>query len=294
MLRACALTSLASRGFLSLSYGQKRLALLARALAARPRGCCSMSSTTDSIGATGRASTRSSSARASAASAGSSRRIARPTCRGARRIWMELHEGPLRSVKRLAGADLARLARQAEERPAPDARAPRKPGKILLRLEHADLYVDYRPVLRDVNWELRRGEHWAIFGANGAGKSSFLKLIYGDLSPALGGRIERHGIAAGHTDRGVETPRRLVSPELQTDYSAGVEVYSSWWRADATRASVSSMRRRRRIGAPPRAGSILRAIGAGTGVGARIVVRPAAPRADRARALREAADPVVG
>ncbi len=36
LLRACSLTPLASRGFLSLSYGQKRLALLARALAARP------------------------------------------------------------------------------------------------------------------------------------------------------------------------------------------------------------------------------------------------------------------
>jgi molybdate transport system ATP-binding protein len=52
-------------------------------------------------------------------------------------------------------------------------------------------------VLRGVSWELRDGEHWAVFGANGAGKSSFLKLLYGDLSPALGGVIERRGFPQG-------------------------------------------------------------------------------------------------
>jgi len=36
------------------------------------------------------------------------------------------------------------------------------------------VYVEYRAVLRDLNWQLRRGEHWSVFGANGAGKSSFL------------------------------------------------------------------------------------------------------------------------
>ncbi len=51
-------------------------------------------------------------------------------------------------------------------------------------------------VLRGLNWQLRRGEHCSVCGANGAGKSSFLKLLYGDLSPALGGAIEGLGIPA--------------------------------------------------------------------------------------------------
>ena len=64
-------------------------------------------------------------------------------------------------------------------------------------------------MLRDVDWELRQGEHWAVFGANGAGKTSFLKLLYGDLSPALGGRIEREGVSRGNADRRVEAAHRL-------------------------------------------------------------------------------------
>jgi molybdate transport system ATP-binding protein len=95
---------------------------------------------------------------------------------------------------------------------------------VLLKLTDVDLYVEYRAVLNHVNWQLRRGEHWAVFGANGAGKSSFLKLLYGDLAPALGGRIERAGCPPGtHIS---EWKRRvgLVSPELQTTYLVDVSV----------------------------------------------------------------------
>jgi molybdate transport system ATP-binding protein len=104
-------------------------------------------------------------------------------------------------------------------------------------LTNVDLYVEYRAVLRGLNWQLRSGEHWAVYGANGAGKSSFLKLLYGDLSPAHrgggtrarpgrdeGGRIERAGFPAGTPIS--EWKRRVgyVSPELQSDYAVNVSV----------------------------------------------------------------------
>jgi molybdate transport system ATP-binding protein len=94
----------------------------------------------------------------------------------------------------------------------------------LLQLTDVDLYVEYRAVLRNVNWQLYRGEHWAVFGANGAGKSSFLKLLYGDLAPALGGCIERAACPPG-THIG-EWKRRVgfVSPELQTNYLVDVSL----------------------------------------------------------------------
>ena len=65
----------------------------------------------------------------------------------------------------------------------------------LVRISNATIYRDYRPVIRDLNWTLRAGEHWAVLGANGSGKSTLLSLIYGDLHPALGGTIERAGLA---------------------------------------------------------------------------------------------------
>jgi molybdate transport system ATP-binding protein len=139
---------------------------------------------------------------------------------------IELRAGTVRSVSRLRSADLDKLAAHAQEIPVAltraASRAPR--GPVLLRLAATDLYVEYRPVLKNVNWELRAGEHWAIFGANGAGKSSFLKLLYGDLSPALGGIIERTGFPRGTPIAQWKRQVGFVSPELQTDYAVDVSV----------------------------------------------------------------------
>ena len=90
----------------------------------------------------------------------------------------------------------------------------------LVRIANATIYRDYRPVIRDLNWTLLPGEHWAVLGANGSGKSTLLSLIYGDLHPALGGTIERAGLAPG--DRIEDWKRRVawVSPELQADHFA--------------------------------------------------------------------------
>jgi ABC-type molybdenum transport system ATPase subunit/photorepair protein PhrA len=93
-----------------------------------------------------------------------------------------------------------------------------------LRLSNVDLYVDYRAVLKGVNWQLRRGEHWAVFGVNGAGKSSFLKLLYGDLFPALGGKIVRSGLSSGSPIAKWKRRVGYVSPDLQSLYAIEISV----------------------------------------------------------------------
>src|SRR5688572_15572603 len=54
----------------------------------------------------------------------------------------------------------------------------------LIALEHADVWLAGRRALHDVTWRLLPGEHWLVTGANGSGKSSFLRLLYGTLRPA--------------------------------------------------------------------------------------------------------------
>ncbi len=95
-------------------------------------------------------------------------------------------------------------------------------ASVLVQLSNVDLYVDYRRVLCNLDWQLRKGEHWAVYGANGAGKSSFLRLLYGDLSPALGGRIERTGFPEGTPIAQWKQQVGYVSPELQSDYAVNV------------------------------------------------------------------------
>lgn len=88
----------------------------------------------------------------------------------------------------------------------------------LFIIRNADIYRDYRPVIRKLDWTLQHGEHWAILGPNGSGKSSLLNLIYGDLHPALGGSIEREGAPLGTHIEAWKKRVGWVSPELQADH----------------------------------------------------------------------------
>ncbi len=235
MLKRCGLERYARRRFLTLSYGEKRLALLARALVQNPDWLLldefyngldlDYRRRIDAVLAAARRRGQSWVATAHRAA---------DVPRGTGSV-LSLAAGKVESVGRLARAQLQQLAQRAAEtgdlllrKPQRDAARPppqaRDPKPLLLKLTDVDLYVEYRAVLKQVNWQLRRGEHWAIFGANGAGKSSFLKLLYGDLAPALGGNIERAGHPRGtHIS---EWKRRvgLVSPELQTTYLVDVSV----------------------------------------------------------------------
>jgi molybdate transport system ATP-binding protein len=237
MLRRCGLVRLKQRRFLSLSYGQKRLVLLARALVRKPDWLL-LDEIYNGLDAESRRRIDGMLARARAdgqswiAAAHRAMDVPEGT-----RGCIELRAGRVHAITRprsaARGADPFRLARQAAEGPAPsqpahgpvaEVAAPAARGRLLLRLIAADLFVDYRPVLRDLNWELRDGEHWAVFGANGAGKSSFLKLLYGDLSPAEGGAIERSGFPRGTPIDAWKRQVGFVSPELQTDYARDVTV----------------------------------------------------------------------
>jgi molybdate transport system ATP-binding protein len=222
-LRACGLTALAAREFLSLSYGQKRLALLARALVQDPDWLLldEFYNGLD-LDFRRRIDDILDAARRHGQSWVATAHRAMDVPRGTSRL-LELKAGRVAAVKRLRSADLQGLAARADEVRRTQSR-PAHAGAVLIRLSKVHLYVNYRSVLRDLDWQLRAGQHWAVYGANGAGKSSFLKLLYGDLSPALGGRIERTGFVRGTPI--VEWKRRVgyVSPELQSDYAVNVSV----------------------------------------------------------------------
>jgi molybdate transport system ATP-binding protein len=224
MLRRCGIAAIAARPFLSLSYGQKRIALLARALVRQPdwllldefyNGLDTRHRRrVDAILQAARRRGQSwvaAAHRAADVPAGTTRLLA-------------LDAGRVRAATRLTRTALAGLAAPAASA-RPPARRARRPGPVLLQLQGADLHVDYRLVLRDLNWELREHEHWAVTGANGAGKSSFLKLLYGDLLPAQGGVIRRRGCPAGTPIMRWKRRVGLVSPELQADYANGVKVF---------------------------------------------------------------------
>ena len=43
-----------------------------------------------------------------------------------------------------------------------------------LELKSGDTYL-----LKDINWNVKKGEHWIIFGMNGSGKTTLLSILAG-------------------------------------------------------------------------------------------------------------------
>jgi len=54
-------------------------------------------------------------------------------------------------------------------------------------------------ILRDIRWQVKPGEHWAVLGANGAGKSSLLSIVAGYEWPSRG-RVAVLGETYGKCD----------------------------------------------------------------------------------------------
>jgi iron complex transport system ATP-binding protein len=67
----------------------------------------------------------------------------------------------------------------------PDSTCSARMGSIL-EVNHLRIARGDTTILDDVSWRVDRGEHWAILGANGSGKTSLLKALTGYLSPTRG------------------------------------------------------------------------------------------------------------
>jgi molybdate transport system ATP-binding protein len=115
--------------------------------------------------------------------------------------------------------------RAAAATAAPDAppRGSRAAGDAttavpLIALDRADVWLAGRRVLHDVSWRLLPGEHWLVTGANGSGKSSLLRLLYGALRPALGGEVSWPAFGNPRDIWQLRKQVAWVSPELQAAY----------------------------------------------------------------------------
>jgi molybdate transport system ATP-binding protein len=219
VLRRFKLWRLRGRRLLSLSYGQRRLVLVARAFAG-PARVLLLDEVFNGLDASTRAALR------------------RALERRGRHDWLlsshRVEELPasVTHVARLEAGRLVAAGSLSGALPA-DAGAMQLPQLLpaplprpaacsdsswLFEIRNAALYRAYRPVLRDLNWTVQRAEHWAVLGANGSGKSSLLSLIHGDLHPAFGGSIRRAGVPLGTHIEHWKSRVGWVSPELQADH----------------------------------------------------------------------------
>ena len=58
--------------------------------------------------------------------------------------------------------------------------------KTVLEISNLRIQRDDVVILDGVNWRVERGQHWAILGANGSGKTSLLSALTGHFMPTAG------------------------------------------------------------------------------------------------------------
>lgn len=87
----------------------------------------------------------------------------------------------------------------------------------MLRLEHINKTYPTGEVLKDVNWEVKSGDRIGLVGVNGAGKSTQLKIIAGDIEPTAGEIIRPASLNIAYLNQEFEVePTRTVSEEFWT------------------------------------------------------------------------------
>ena len=61
-----------------------------------------------------------------------------------------------------------------------------KAENSLIKVENLYCVYGERYTLMDINWDVKRGENWVVFGLNGSGKTTLLSMIAGYLSSNIG------------------------------------------------------------------------------------------------------------
>jgi molybdate transport system ATP-binding protein len=224
VLAALGVAHLASRPFLSLSYGERRVILMARALLSRPR-LLLLDEVFNGLDDLNR------------------RRILRWLARAARRLpWvlathrledvpegathaLVLNRGRVEYAGPLRAAPLAQwLETSARDGALRPRRARTGRARTLVRLRAARVYLDERCVLRDISLTVHAGEWWLVHGHNGSGKTTLLRTLYGDHGVAAGGLIERAGVTSGVPLESFKKRVGFIAPHLQAEHPRELSV----------------------------------------------------------------------
>lgn len=88
--------------------------------------------------------------------------------------------------------------------------------QIAVQFSMVNISYGTKQVLKNINWTVKKGEKWAIFGDNGSGKSTLLSLIYADHPQSYANDIVLfdHPRGGGETIWDIKKMIGFVSPEL--------------------------------------------------------------------------------
>jgi len=98
---------------------------------------------------------------------------------------------------------------------------------IAVKMVNTTIRYGEATILRNINWEVRKGQRWNVSGPNGAGKSTILSLITADNPQAYANEIwlfdRRRGTGESIWD--IKKKIGFVSPELHLYFDTGANCF---------------------------------------------------------------------
>ena len=106
--------------------------------------------------------------------------------------------------------------------PAPSAPHPRT-GAEVFRFEGCNITQGETLLIKDVMWQVKQGECWALSGRNGSGKSTLLSLIHADNPQAYARPLYLFGNKRGSGETIWDIKRRIgyISSEMHLYFNGG-------------------------------------------------------------------------
>jgi molybdate transport system ATP-binding protein len=98
----------------------------------------------------------------------------------------------------------------------PDTSYSRKEYENVFTLKNVSITYGDRYILEEINWQVKKGEKWALLGSNGSGKSTLLSLIVGDNPQAYAQYVEVFGRRRGTGESiwDIKKPIGYISSEM--------------------------------------------------------------------------------
>ncbi len=89
----------------------------------------------------------------------------------------------------------------------------------MIRLENISKIYDTHVVLKNINWEIKKGERIGLVGSNGAGKSTQFKILIGEVEQTSGNVIKEGNPKIAHLKQELDCNlNRSVRDELQSSF----------------------------------------------------------------------------
>jgi molybdate transport system ATP-binding protein len=98
------------------------------------------------------------------------------------------------------------------------------PKSEVIRFNNVSIRYGSRTILKDLNWTVRKGEHWSLSGENGSGKSTLLSLVCADNPQSYACDISLFGHKRGSGESIWDIKRHIgyVSPEMHRSYKQNI------------------------------------------------------------------------